>query len=439
MKTQQIIEEKVKSQGFKMSIKLITIGFIILILLIPKFMIMDLITERKVTSLSAQQEVADSWSNEQIIRGPVLTIPYTEQIINKDGELVKEESHNYHFLPKALNIKGELFPKELNRSIYHSVVYESTLQIDGQFKKADLDLHQIKEENIRWEDARLSVSIGDLRGISSQVELQWNKKTLPFSPGMNNHVLGTNGISLQMPKELLQDSISDFHITLNLKGSKGISFAPIGETTNVHLESTWNDPGFNGLFLPKDRNITPDGFTADWTVLNYNRDFPQSWIDNTFDIKSSDFGVNLIDMADHYQKNERSAKYGIMIILMVFISFFLNEIITKQRIHPFQYILVGFAILIFYLLLLSFSEHVGFNTAYLIAALSVVLMVLAYSRSFLSSLLNSIGLTSILSVAFLFIFVLLQLESYALLVGSIGLFIILGMTMYFTRKINWYE
>lgn len=422
-----------------MSIKLITIGFIILILLIPKFMIMDLITERKITSISAQQEVADSWSNEQIIRGPVLTVPYTEQIISKDGELVKEETHYYHFLPKALNINGELFPKKLNRSIYHSVVYESTLQIDGQFEKADLDSHQIKEENIQWEDAKLSMSIGDLRGISSQVELHWNKKTLPFSPGMNNRVLGANGISLDMPKELLQDSTADFHITLNLKGSKGISFAPLGETTNVHLKSSWNDPGFNGLFLPKDRNITTDGFTADWTVLNYNRDFPQSWIDNAYDVKSSDFGVNLIDMADHYQKNERSAKYSIMIILMVFISFFLNEIITKQRIHPFQYILVGFAILIFYLLLLSFSEHVGFNAAYFIAAVSVILMVLIYSRSFLNSWLNSVGLTSILSVSFLFIFVLLQLESYALLVGSIGLFIILSMTMYFTRKINWYE
>ncbi len=439
MKTQQFLEEKVRSQSFRLSIKLITIGFIALILLIPKMMIMGVITERKFTSESAQLEVSKSWSNQQTIRGPILTIPYVDKILDKDGKLVKEEIHEYHFLPKTLAIKGELFPKELNRSIYHSIVYESTFQIEGKFEKPDLESHHIKNENIQWDKATLSLAISDLRGISSVVELNWNERTIPFSPGMENRLIGSNGISLNLPDSVIRETPANFSINLNLKGSKSISFAPVGETTTVDLKSSWNDPGFQGLFLPANRDITQDGFTANWKVLNYNRDFPQSWIDDSFNVKSSDFGVTLVDMADHYQKNERSAKYGIMIILLVFLSFFLNEIITKQRIHPFQYILVGFAILIFYLLLLSFSEHVGFNVAYLIAAVSVIGMVLVYSRSFLKKWLNSIALTSILSVSFIFIFILLQLESYALLVGSIGLFAILGMTMYFTQKINWYE
>ncbi|WP_163714255.1 cell envelope integrity protein CreD [Mangrovibacterium lignilyticum] len=439
MKTQELITEKVKSQSFRLSIKLITIGLIILILLIPKMMITGLINERQFTSESAQMEVAESWSNPQIIRGPILTIPYVEKILDKDGKLVKEEIHQFHMLPKSLNIQGELFPKELNRSIYRSIVYESTLQIDGQFEPVDPESQQIKSENILWDKASLSIAIGDLRGISSAVELEWNKQTIPFQPGMTDRVLGTNGISLHLPRTVLQDSTVNFNIALKLKGSTSMSFAPVGETTSVHLKSSWNDPGFQGLFLPENREISKDGFIADWKVLNYNCDFPQSFSDNSYDLKSSDFGVTLVDMADHYQKNERSAKYGIMIIVLVFLSFFLNEIIYKQRVHPFQYVLVGFAILIFYLLLLSFSEHVGFNPAYLIAAVSVILMVLIYSRSFLSSWLNSIALTSILSIAFLFIFILLQLESFALLVGSIGLFVILGITMYFTRKINWYE
>ncbi len=439
MKTQQFLEEKVRSQSFRLSIKLITIGFIALILLIPKMMIMGVITERKFTSESAQLEVSKSWSNQQTIRGPILTIPYVDKILDKDGKLVKEEIHEYHFLPKTLAIKGELFPKELNRSIYHSIVYESTFQIEGKFEKPDLESHHIKNENIQWDKATLSLAISDLRGISSVVELNWNERKIPFSPGMENRLIGSNGISLNLPDSVIRETPANFSINLNLKGSKSISFAPVGETTTVDLKSSWNDPGFQGLFLPANRDITQDGFTANWKVLNYNRDFPQSWIDDSFNVKSSDFGVTLVDMADHYQKNERSAKYGIMIILLVFLSFFLNEIITKQRIHPFQYILVGFAILIFYLLLLSFSEHVGFNVAYLIAAVSVIGMVLVYSRSFLKKWLNSIALTSILSVSFIFIFILLQLESYALLVGSIGLFAILGMTMYFTQKINWYE
>ncbi|HKJ42989.1 MAG TPA: inner membrane CreD family protein, partial [Sunxiuqinia sp.] len=162
------------------------------------------------------------------------------------------------------------------------------------------------------------------------------------------------------------------------------------------------------------------------------------WNDNEFNISNADFGVQLVTMADQYQKSYRSAKYGILVILFLFLSFFLNEIITKQRIHPFQYILVGFSILIFYLLLLSISEQLGFNLAYLIAAVSVLGLVFAYSRTFLKTWFNSILLSSILAFSFIFIFILMQLESYALLVGSIGLFCVLALTMFFTRKINWY-
>ncbi|MGD9931467.1 MAG: cell envelope integrity protein CreD [Mangrovibacterium sp.] len=439
MKTQEFIEQKVKSQGFRMSVKLITIAIIVLFLLIPKFMIMELIRERKMTADTAQLEVANSWSNQQIVRGPMLTIPYTEQVLDKDGKTVQEIVREYHLLPKTLRVEGELFPKKLNRSIYQSIVYESSLQLSGAFEKPDLSGLGIKPENIEWEKAKLEIAISDLRGISSVVELKWNTETIPFSPGMQNRILGSNGISLQLHDLSIQSMPANFQIDLKLKGSNSIAFAPVGETTDVHLQSAWNDPGFQGQFLPIDRNINKDGFTADWKVLNYNRDFPQSWIDNAYDIKSSDFGVSLINMADHYQKNERSAKYAIMIVLLIFLSFFLNEMLTKRRVHPFQYILVGFSILIFYLLLLSFSEHVGFNPAYLIASMSVILLVLIYSRSFLKTWGNSLALTAILSISFLFIFILLQLESFALLVGSVGLFVMLAMTMYFTRKINWYE
>lgn len=439
MKTQEFIEQKVKSQGFRMSVKLVTIGVIVLLLLIPKFMIMELIRERKYTADTAQLDVANSWSNMQTVRGPMLTIPYIVKVMDKDGKTVQEVTNEYHLLPKTLEINGELFPKKLKRSIYKSIVYESNLQLKGSFEKPDFAALNIQPEQIKWDQAKLELAISDLRGISSVVELKWNAQSIPFSPGMQNEILGKNGISVQLSDSAIQSMPAQFNIDLNLKGSNSISFAPVGETTDVHLKSSWADPGFQGQFLPAARDISAKGFTADWKVLNYNRDFPQSWTDNAYNIKSSDFGVNLIDMADHYQKNERSAKYGIMIILLIFLSFFLNEILSQQRVHPFQYIMVGFSILIFYLLLLSFSEHIGFNLAYLVASVSVILLVLIYSKSFLKTWVNALALTAILCVSFLFIFILLQLESYALLVGSIGLFILLALTMYFTRKINWYE
>jgi len=173
--------------------------------------------------------------------------------------------------------------------------------------------------------------------------------------------------------------------------------------------------------------------------LNFNRNFPQEWKKDEYRVTDADFGVKLVNVADHYQKSSRSAKYAILVILFVFLSFFLNEVITKQRVHPFQYILVGFAVLVFYLLLLSISEQLGFNLAYLISALSVITMVLFYTRTFLKTWLNAIIQTLILTFSFGFIFVLMQLETLALLVGSIGLFVVLALTMFFTRKINWYN
>ncbi|MFV0376254.1 MAG: cell envelope integrity protein CreD [Mangrovibacterium sp.] len=439
MKTQEFIEQKVKSQGFRMSVKLVAIGIIVLLLLIPKFMIMDLIRERQYTASEAQLQVANSWSNSQTVRGPMLTIPYIVKVTDKDGKVVQEVINEYHLLPKTLEINGELFPKKLKRSIYTSVVYESNLRLSGSFEKPDFAALNIQTEQILWEQAKLELAVSDLRGISSVVELKWNEQRIPFSPGMQNPILGDNGISVHLGDSAIEAMPSQFTIDLDLKGSNSISFTPVGETTGVHLKSTWPDPGFQGQFLPTDRKIDQNGFTADWKVLNYNRDFPQSWTNTAYTITTSDFGVDLIDVADHYQKNERSAKYGIMIILLIFLSFFLNEILTKQRVHPFQYILVGFSVLIFYLLLLSFSEHIGFNPAYLVASVSVIVLVLIYSRSFLKTWANSLALAAILCLSFLFIFILLQLESYALLVGSIGLFIMLSITMYFTRKINWYE
>ncbi|HNQ38758.1 MAG TPA: cell envelope integrity protein CreD, partial [Prolixibacteraceae bacterium] len=273
----------------------------------------------------------------------------------------------------------------------------------------------------------------------NMVEMVWNGQKYTFLPGMDDPVIGTGGISLPLPLDPATSFPATFECILHLKGSHSLHFSPLGETTTVKLASAWNDPGFTGSFLPVSHNITPDGFTADWKVLHFNRNFPQNWKGDKYKMAGSDFGVELVTVADHYQKNIRSAKYGILVIVLVFISFFLSEVISGERIHPVQYALVGFALLLFYLLLLSLSEHLGFNISYLIASAAVLTMVFAYSRSFLKKRINSLMLTAVLAASFIFIFVLLQMETYALVTGSIVLFIILGLIMYLTRKINWYN
>nr|WP_319268019.1 cell envelope integrity protein CreD [uncultured Draconibacterium sp.] len=427
-----------------LSFKLLVIGMLIIILLIPKVMIQGLISERQINSRQVVNEVMSKWSNEQVISGPVLFVPFKKKIYNEEDKKYNEITRYATFLPKKLSINGELQPKQLTRSIYNVDVYETELIINGSFEDIDLAKSDIEIADIIWDDAQLQLSISDLRGINKGLELKWNNKDYTFSPGKNASSIGHSGVSVPLKNIVSEDLNGDFKIDLQLKGSQSLMFTPLGENTTVHLQSTWNDPGFTGNYLPADRNVDEKGFQADWNVLHFNRNYPQQWIssniaENQNDIENSKFGVEMVSLADHYQKNMRSAKYAILIIIITFVVFFMFEVISEQRIHPFQYIMVGSAISIFYLLLLSISEHLGFNMAYSIATLAVILLVFFYTRSFMPKLKNQL-LTSLgLVVCYLFIFILLQLESFALLAGSIGLFVLLAALMYATRKINWYK
>jgi inner membrane protein len=424
---------------WQLTLKIIFVGVVFIILLIPKLMIISLMEERKNTAETAKSEVMEKWSLAQSVRGPVLTIPVTETENDGSDNPTAEVTRLCYFLPESLNIEGKMLPHDRFRSIYKVVVYESEIRIFGTFNLPDTKALQVSASRMDWQKAELSIALSDLRGISNVAELEWNGRKQPFSPGMDKKSLGTNGITLPLSLDPETGFPATFHCVLHLKGSHSLQFAPLGESTTVKLSSTWNDPGFTGSFLPASYTVNAEGFSGEWKILHFNRNYPQAWKGEKFSMTASDFGVELVTIADQYQKNIRSAKYGILVILFVFLSFFLYELISGERIHPIQYALTGFAIPIFYLLLLSISEHLGFNPAYLIASISVLSLVFAYSRSFLKRWINSVLLTLVLAVSFAFIFMLLQMETYALLTGSIGLFLILALTMFLTRKINWYS
>lgn len=424
--------------SWQLMLKIVFIGMVFFVLLIPKLMIIGLMEERKTTAESARAEVMEKWSRDQVVRGPVLTVPVRETVTDQEGKNPTVVQSLQYFLPQELAIDGQLTPRDRFRSIYKVVVYESEIRISGTFAPPSPEILRASGET-DWEKAGLSIGLSDLRGISNMVEMVWNGQKYIFLPGMDDPVIGTGGISLPLPLDPATSFPATFECILHLKGSHSLHFSPLGETTTVKLASAWNDPGFTGSFLPVSHNVSADGFAADWKVLHFNRNFPQTWKGDKYKMGGSDFGVELVTVADHYQKNIRSAKYGILVIVLVFISFFLSEVISGERIHPVQYALVGFALLLFYLLLLSLSEHLGFNISYLIASAAVLTMVFAYSGSFLKKRINSLMLTAVLAASFIFIFVLLQMETYALVTGSIVLFIILGLIMYLTRKINWYN
>lgn len=218
-----------------------------------------------------------------------------------------------------------------------------------------------------------------------------------------------------------------------------MNFVPVGKTTRVRIASGWETPSFDGAFLPDEREVSEEGFHAEWKVLHLNRNFPQKWRDRNHSISGSEFGVELLFPVDHYQKGHRAAKYAVMFIGLTFVLFFFSEILNRRRIHPIQYLLVGLSLCLFYTLLISFSEHISFALSYLIASVSIITLITAYSASVLRNkrLVALVGFA--LVVLYSFLFTILQLEEYALLMGSIGLFIVMAAIMYLSRNVDWYK
>ncbi len=421
------------------SLKLFVITILMLLLLIPAAMIKSVIHERESLSQQAIIEVSNKWAGNQQINGPILSIPLIYEY--KDEDKTYETTKYFHILPEKLNIEGNISPEKLKRGIYEIVVYKSQLALSGQFIiNKEINRNNLKE--IKYDQAFLTIGISDLRGIEDQIILNWGKQKLNVEPGSKISELIYSGVTINLPNiEADINNTIDFSFALNLQGSQELNFIPLGSTTELNIKSNWPFPSFNGNFLPDHRTVSDSGFKADWKILQLNRNFPQSWIGNKHaaKIKQSNFGVNLLLPLDDYKKSVRSSKYAVMCIALTFLIFFLVEIINKRKIHPFQYILVGFGLCIFYVLLISISEHSNFNTAYIISSLSIVSIISLYSLTIFKSKKLSLLLLSSLTSIYGFLFVTLQLADYALLMGSIGLTLILAATMYFTRNINWYD
>jgi len=421
------------------TIRVLSIGFMILILLIPTSMIQSLIRERQYRSDDAIREVSADWGEIQTITGPMVTVPFNKHYVNEKKEVYVQKEYA-HFLPEKLEIKGDIEPEKRHRGLYDVVVYTTKLNFKGSFNNIDFSEWKINKEDILWDEAYISIGITDMRGIEDAIELQWNKSTFSFNPGLETNDVIANGVSTRI--DVTESDVatkSSFSFKLNLRGSRELYFIPLGKTTDVELKAPWPDPKFQGAYLPDSHNITKDSFKANWQLLHLNRNYPQKWLGNQYNVSSSAFGLDLIVLVDHYQKSERSAKYAIMIIAFTFLIFFFVEVLNKTRIHPIQYLLVGLALIIFYTLLLAISEHLSFNISYLISGTATIAMVTLYSKSIYKNTRQTTitGLTLI--ILYGFIFITLQLQDYALLMGSIGLFIVMAIVMYLSRQINWYQ
>ncbi|PCJ81675.1 MAG: cell envelope integrity protein CreD [Bacteroidetes bacterium] len=431
------------------TVKLLTIGILLLFLLIPVSMVKDLIREREYRQEEAIREVSSKWGEDQTVFGLVLTIPYNtyNKVFDKDDTFKLVQTREYaHFLPNELNIGGEVLPEMRYRGIYEVIVYNSNLSMSGNFSNPNFEEWKIDDKDVIWDDAFISLGLSDLRGIQEGVSLNWNGELFEFKPGIETSDVINNGISCRVPVKLESEtqlnvegtSDLNFSLQLDFNGSSSLNFIPLGKSTNVSLSSTWKHPSFDGAFLPDVREISDDGFTTSWNVLHLNRPYPQSFRGATHGIYESSFGVKLIVPVDEYLKSMRSAKYASMFIALTFLLFFFVQILNNVRIHSIQYIIVGLALCVFYTLLIALSEHIPFNISYLISSISIISMITMYAHSFAKNSRLTKVICGILTLLYLFIYSIIQMQDYALLMGSVGLLLVLGVVMFLSRKIDWY-
>ncbi|RYY64905.1 MAG: cell envelope integrity protein CreD [Chitinophagaceae bacterium] len=432
-----------QSSKSKILIKVAVVAVIILVLLLPAWKIEQLVSEREERQKEAVAEVSDKWAGRQLLGGPMLVLPYLIRYTTAEGKQMQSRHYAY-FLPARLDLKASASPQERHRGIYKVMLYSAQVAMSGEFDTPDLASLHISPDQVLWGEAFVSLRLSDVRGLNEELSLNWNGRRLLFAPNTSPDPYSDSSLAAPLPLQGPFDlGHTAFSGNLQLNGSQQLLFAPIGKTTTVELQSSWPHPSFSGTGLPQRSSVSPKGFTAAWRSLAHRRNFPQQFRDadridsRTYDLSASAFGVDLFVPVNAYQKTLRSVKYCLLCIVLTFTAFFLIEVVHKRSVHPFQYGLIGLALILFYALLLSFSEYIGFNPAYAVATVATVGLIGWFVRGLLQSGRLSTLLSAVLVLLYGYVFTILQLQDFALLLGSVGLFFTLAVVMYFSRKINW--
>lgn len=429
-------QETLPPSGNKHMIKGLMTGGLILLMLIPTVFINELVREREQRQREVAEEVSQKWSSAQTLTGPYLYIPYKVYEKDKDGKIIESVDHVW-LLSENLQMNGDIEHQIRLRSIYKVLLYKTTLNEDGNFI---LQLPKgLDSGNVIWGDVKICFGLSDFKGIEEKLVVRLNGNDIELSPGLPSDEIDSTGLSAVVPinAQAIGKSIP-FSLQLKLKGSGQLHFVPLSGNSSYSLKSKWPNPSFDGNNLPGEREVGDSGFTASWTFNKANLPFGTILKDFKFDQNAIAFGVTLLQPADQYAKTNRSVKYAILFIGLTFSLFYIVEIMQKKPVHPVQYVLIGLALVIFYTLLLAISEFMAFDLAYGIASLATVLLITLYAWSHFQSWRSAGIFAGILSLLYGFIFILIRLEDTALLVGSIGLFMVLAIVMYASRKVNWY-
>jgi inner membrane protein len=432
------------SPATMLTVKLIVIGVLGLALWVPTSLVGLLVKERSGRRDEVVTEVSSTWGRAQNVEGPVLSVPITRWGEDADRKPVKRTAW-VHQLPQRLEVRGELEPEVRYRAIYEVVLYRGALALRGSFPPPDPARWGVNAEDIHWDRAVLTFGITDPKGLREVPRLVFAGEALTLEPGAGRgpfpEGLGAE-VTLEAPGAGGIEEIP-FELRVELAGSEGLSFLPMARETDVGLAAPWPDPSFDGAFLPDTRNVAGDGFEATWRVLSLHREVPQHWIlEDGFSASHGDtlrraaFGVRLLFPVDAYQRTTRSVKYSVLFSLLTLLGFFAVEVGGGTSIHPVQYLVIGFALCIFYALLLSLAELIGFDPAYALASAVIVGLITAYIHAIVRSRLLSSLCAGVLVAVYGGLFLMLHLEELALLMGTVLLLILCGVVMVLTRRLD---
>lgn len=434
--------------GFSGSLgfKVLLMGLLILVMLIPAALVRQVIWERSNRADEVEGEILESWGGQLKVAGPLLRIPcegLEELSVKDDKGRETKELRSYDFelwvSPTLLDTQGSLSTERKSRGIYSVPVFSGRLRLSGSFDAAEALASLKPNEKALMEQAELVLSIANQKGIRSLEPALWDGKAMAFKPGDSGFGLLAGGVHAAVEHKPGLPSV--FSLELSLQGGGSVWFLPLGQNSRAALAADWPAPSFQGNYLPASHGLDDAGFDASWDISYLSHGIPLFWIGaNAMEGKLSQsfYGVDFLKVLDHYALNERAAKYAILFIVVPFLALFMLELFGKRRVHPVQYLLAGIANMVFYLLLLSLSEHIAFNAAYALSALAVSAMVFLYAWSLFKELSKAWYMAPVMGLSYLYLFITLQSEDWALLIGSLGMFAVLALVMFVTRNVDWY-
>lgn len=463
MNTDQLLKQAGSKSSLQMW-KLLLIGIMILLLLIPTAWISSLIHERNLRKDGVAAEIAGKWGGPQLLCGPFVCVPYG--VFEPDPDPANQgrqvEVTRYLYLAAdSLKVSGQIRSVAHKRGLFKVTGYQGELDLTAKFAPAAISNPAYQTLPLRWSEALLAFDLADQRGLKG-ITASLNGQPLVFNRSQGVLILpqapkieefkggrpGQDGFAKELPvsdfqlaaplSADLRAAPAEVKLRLGLSGTGQLNFASSALSETIQLQGDWPDPSFIGDALPESRSVSAKGFSAAWKASALNSGLKAAWTSGEPAPQLASQGVDLLVTLDSYRQATRALKYSILFLLLTFMTFFLAELTSRQKIHPLQYLMVGCGLLIFYLLLLSLSEHLPFGWAYLIAAAGVVLQISLYCFSILKSRAFALRVGALLGFLYAFLYVLLRLEDSALLIGSVSLFAMLSVAMYLVRNINWY-